>query len=54
MIVSVLAFLMAGEAAIEQAAYWANLAAGLSTMHVGVHSFSKADLLRKLNSTSTV
>ncbi len=50
MVVSVMAFLMAGKAPIEHAAHWANLAAGMSIMHVGVVSFNKADLLQQLES----
>ena len=50
MIVSVLAFLMAGKSPIEHAAYWATLAAGMSIMHVGVTSFSKNELLQQLES----
>ena len=41
---------MAGKAPIEHAAHWANLAAGMSIMHVGVVSFNKADLLQQLES----
>lgn len=48
MVVSVLAFLLAGQASVEHAAAWANLAAGMEIMHVGVISFTKSDLLQKL------
>ncbi len=48
MVVSVLAFMMAGQASIENAAFWANLAAGMEIMHVGVVSFTKSELLHKL------
>ncbi|MBF0279806.1 MAG: bifunctional heptose 7-phosphate kinase/heptose 1-phosphate adenyltransferase [SAR324 cluster bacterium] len=49
MVISVLAFLMAGNIQIEHAATWANLAAGMEIMHVGVTSFTKSDLLQKLD-----
>ncbi len=49
MVISVLAFLIAGNLPIEHAAAWANLAAGMEIMHVGVTSFTKSDLLQKLD-----
>lgn len=53
MVMSVLAFLMAGKVSIEHAAAWANLAAGLEVMHVGVISFTKSDLLQALDGGGT-
>ncbi|GIS36759.1 MAG: hypothetical protein Ct9H90mP8_1790 [Pseudomonadota bacterium] len=49
MLISVLAFLMAGKASIEQAGYWAQLAAGMAIQHVGVVSFSRAELLHRFD-----
>ncbi len=48
MVVSMLAFLMSANIPIEHAAAWANLAAGMEIMHVGVTSFTKSELLQKL------
>ena len=42
-----LTFMLAGQAKIEQAAYWAQLAAGMEIQHVGVVSFSKHELLQR-------
>ena len=47
MIVSVMAFMLAGGSSIEHAAYWANLAASMEIMHVGVVSFTKAELIHR-------
>ena len=49
MVISILAFLMSGGASIEQAGYWAQLAAGMAIQHVGVVSFSRADLLHRFD-----
>ena len=49
MLISVLAFLIAGNASIEQAGYWAQLAAGMAIQHVGVVSFSRAELLHRFD-----
>ncbi|MBF0288054.1 MAG: bifunctional heptose 7-phosphate kinase/heptose 1-phosphate adenyltransferase [SAR324 cluster bacterium] len=48
MVVSMLAFLMSAGTPIEHAASWANIAAGMEIMHVGVTSFTKSQLLQKL------
>ena len=45
---SVLAFMIAGKASIEDAAYWAQLAASMEIQHVGVVSFTKNELLQRL------
>jgi len=47
MVISVMAYMMAGKAPIEYAAYWANLAAGMEIMHVGVVPFTKEALLHR-------
>jgi len=47
MVVSVLAFMLAGRASLKQAGFWAQLAAGLEVQHVGVVSFTKAELLQR-------
>lgn len=47
MVSSVLTFMLAGKANIEQAAYWAQLAAGMEIQHVGVVSFTKNELLHR-------
>ena len=44
---SVLAFMIAGKASIEDAAYWAQLAASMEIQHVGVVSFTKKELLQR-------
>ena len=44
---SMLAFMLAGKAKIEHAAYWAQLAASMEIQHVGVVSFSKNELLQR-------
>ena len=44
---SMLTFMLAGKAKIEQAAYWAQLAASMEIQHVGVVSFSKNELLQR-------
>ena len=44
---SVLAFMIAGKANIEDAAYWAQLAASMEIQHVGVVSFTKNELLQR-------
>ena len=44
---SVLAFMIAGKASIEDAAYWAQLAASMEIQHVGVVSFTKNELLQR-------
>tara|TARA_B100000945_G_scaffold2547_1_gene2190 strand:- start:2006 stop:3400 length:1395 start_codon:yes stop_codon:yes gene_type:complete len=44
---SVLAFMIAGKASIEDAAYWAQLAASMEIKHVGVVSFTKNELLQR-------
>ena len=44
---SVLAFMIAGKASIEHAAYWAQLAASMEIQHVGVVSFTKNELLQR-------
>ena len=44
---SVLAFMIAGQASIEHAAYWAQLAASMEIQHVGVVSFTKNELLQR-------
>ncbi len=49
MVISVLAYLLAGEAPIEQAGFWAQLAAGMAIQHVGVVSFTKAELLHRFD-----
>ncbi len=49
MVSSMLAFMLAGKANIEQAAYWAQLAASLEIQHVGVVSFSKNELLHRFD-----
>lgn len=48
MVVAVLSFLIAGGVSVEFASAWANLAAGMEIMHVGVVSFTKAELLQKM------
>ncbi len=48
MATSVLAFMLGGGAKIEQAAFWANFAAGMEIEHVGVVPLSKSQLLQKL------
>jgi len=45
---SVLAFMIAGKASIKDAAYWAQLAASMEIQHVGVVSFTKNELLQRL------
>jgi len=47
MVISVLAYLLAGGASIEQAGFWAQLAAGMAIQHVGVVSFTRSDLLHR-------
>jgi len=47
MVISVLAYLLAGSASIEQAGFWAQLAAGMAIQHVGVVSFTRSDLLHR-------
>ena len=49
MVSSILTFMLAGQANIEQAAYWAQLAASLEIQHVGVVSFSKNELLHRFD-----
>ena len=44
---SILAFMIAGKASIEHAAYWAQLAASMEIQHVGVVSFTKNELLQR-------
>ena len=44
---SVLAFMIAGKASIEDATYWAQLAASMEIQHVGVVSFTKNELLQR-------
>jgi D-beta-D-heptose 7-phosphate kinase/D-beta-D-heptose 1-phosphate adenosyltransferase len=46
---SLLTFMLAGKAEIEQAAYWAQLAASMEIQHVGVVSFSKNELLQRFD-----
>ncbi len=46
-VTSVLAFMIAGKANIEEAAYWAQLAASMEIKHVGVVSFTKNELLQR-------
>ena len=47
MVSSMLTFMLAGQAKIEQAAFWAQLASGMEIQHVGVVSFSKHELLQR-------
>ncbi|MGK5092274.1 PfkB family carbohydrate kinase [Deltaproteobacteria bacterium TL4] len=47
MVVSVTAVMMASNAPIEHAVYWANLAASMEILHVGVVSFTKQELLHR-------
>ena len=49
MVSSMLTFMLAGQAKIEQAAYWAQLAASLEIQHVGVVSFTKNELLQRFD-----
>ena len=49
MVSSILTFMLAGQANIEQAVYWAQLAASLEIQHVGVVSFSKNELLHRFD-----
>ena len=49
MVSSMLTFMLAGQAKIEQAAYWAQLAASLEIQHVGVVSFTKNELLHRFD-----
>jgi len=44
---SMLTFMLAGKAKIEQAAYWAQLAASMEIQHVGVVTFTKNELLQR-------
>ena len=44
---SILAFMIAGKAGIEDAVYWAQLAASMEIQHVGVVSFTKNELLQR-------
>ncbi len=46
---SVLTFMLAGKAKIEQAVYWAQLAASMEIQHVGVVAFSKNELLQRFD-----
>ncbi|MDG1486642.1 MAG: PfkB family carbohydrate kinase [SAR324 cluster bacterium] len=46
---SLLTFMLAGKSDIEQAAYWAQLAASMEIQHVGVVSFSKNELLQRFD-----
>ncbi len=46
-VTSVLAFMIGGKANIEEAAYWAQLAASMEIKHVGVVSFTKNELLQR-------
>ncbi|MBF0353437.1 MAG: bifunctional heptose 7-phosphate kinase/heptose 1-phosphate adenyltransferase [SAR324 cluster bacterium] len=48
MTVSVMAFMLSGKASVHHAAFWANLAAGMEIMHVGVVSFTKEELLHRM------
>ncbi|MBQ31598.1 MAG: hypothetical protein CL923_03460 [Deltaproteobacteria bacterium] len=47
MVISVLAFMLAGGTPIEHAAYWSQLAASMEVQHVGVVSFTKSELLHR-------
>ena len=47
MVISVLAFMLAGGAPIEHAVYWSQLAASMEVQHVGVVSFTKSELLHR-------
>ena len=49
MVSSMLTFMLAGQAKIEQAAYWAQLAASMEIQHVGVVSFTKNELLQRFD-----
>ncbi len=49
MVSSMLAFMLAGQAKIEQAAYWAQLASSMEIQHVGVVSFTKNELLQRFD-----
>ena len=49
MVSSMLTFMLAGQAKIAQAAYWAQLAASLEIQHVGVVSFTKNELLQRFD-----
>lgn len=49
MVISVLGFMLAGGASIESASYWSQLAASMEIQHVGVVSFSKAELLHRFD-----
>ena len=44
---SVMAFMIAGKARIEDAAYWAQIASSMEIQHVGVVSFTKKELLQR-------
>ena len=49
MVISVLCFMLAGKAPIEHAAYWSQLAASMEIQHVGVVSFTKPELLHRMD-----
>lgn len=49
MVISLLAFLLANNAPVEHAAFWANMAAGMEITHVGVVSFTKDEILQHLD-----
>ena len=49
MLISVLTFLIAGGSPLEKAGYWAQLAAGMAIQHVGVVSFTRAELLHRFD-----